>query len=249
MPGSSLAGHYSTNGTTGHYSTSGTTGHYSTSRTTGHYSTSGGESRPVGVGRGLPGAVGVVWQPWGVRWFIALVPGLLLGIGIALTDGAVKDLQAPGAWLVASTVLNSTTLLAALAVFAGWKLRRLVPAAVGAVLALALVVGGYVGYNALIADRYDLHLSMLGDNLGVSLGGVAVAGAALGMVGAFMRQRGLVGFLAAMVLPLVALAEVFWRMGLRPESFTANPWLASAQAAIALGAIASGAGAGYGVRR
>ncbi len=200
----------------------------------------GAGSRVLSVGCGSLG---------GVRWLIALFPGLLLGIGTALTDGAVRDLQAPGAWLVASTVLNATTLLAALAVFAGWTLRRLVSAAIGAVLSLGLVVGGYVGYNALIADRYDLHLAVLGSNLGLGLGGIAVAGAALGIVGALMRQPGLVGFLAAMVLPLVGLAEVFWRMGLRPESFTANPWLASAQAAIALGAIASGVGAGYGVRR
>ena len=41
VPGSFLAGHYSTSGNTGHYSTSGTTGHYSTSGNTGHYSTSG----------------------------------------------------------------------------------------------------------------------------------------------------------------------------------------------------------------
>ena len=184
-----------------------------------------------------------------MRWLIALVPGLLLGIGTALTDGAVRDLEAPGAWLVASTVLNATTLLAALAVFAGWTLRRFVPAAIGAVLSLVLVVGGYVGYNALIADRYDLHLAVLGGNLGLGLGGMAVAGGVLGVIGALMRQSGVVGFLAAMVLPVVALAEVFWRMGLRPESFTTTPWLATAEAAIALGAIAAGVGAGYAVRR
>ena len=33
MPGSFLAGHYSTSGGTGHYSTSGNTGHYSASGT------------------------------------------------------------------------------------------------------------------------------------------------------------------------------------------------------------------------
>ena len=53
----------------------------------------------------------------------------------------------------------------------------------------------------------------------------------------------------SMVVPLIALAEVFWRMGLKPESFTADPWLAGAQAAIVLGAIAAGVGAGYTVRR
>ena len=48
MPGSFLAGHYSTSGTAGHYSTSGTAGHYSTSGTTGHsrHST-GGSPRPL----------------------------------------------------------------------------------------------------------------------------------------------------------------------------------------------------------
>lgn len=185
----------------------------------------------------------------GVRWLIALVPGPLLGIAIALADGAVKDLEAPGSWLVASTVLNATTVLAALAVFAGWTLRRLVPAAIGAVLSLGLVVAAFHGYNMLIADRYDLQLAVLGTNLGLGLGSVALAGAGLGVIGALMRQPGLVGFLSAMVLPLIALAEVFWRMGLKPESFTADPWLAGAQAAIVLGAIAAGVGAGYTVRR
>lgn len=118
-----------------------------------------------------------------------------------------------------SKVVNSGTAWAAISVYAGWYLRRLPEALVGGILAaeaallLHYASGRFIGiYDdfVLVGNAYWFAAAL-------------VVGAPLALVGWLARRGGVIGLVAALVVPLGALVEPFETGQFLPQ-YPGIPW-------------------------
>jgi hypothetical protein len=175
-----------------------------------------------------------VWQ----RTAGAVVLGLLFGATATLLNVPAGDLVLDASpRRVASLVVNSGAAWAGAAVLGGWLggsvLRGLVA---GPVVLVAAVVTYYLLGAAVGSENADGSPESI-----VLYGSVSVVtGTVLGVVGGLIRRRGVLGLVAALVVPMGIFAEQLWRssiVGLPPDP--AHP----AAAVILLGSALGGAAA------
>ncbi|RLV47936.1 hypothetical protein D9V37_17665 [Nocardioides mangrovicus] len=178
-----------------------------------------------------------------MRWVIVLLLGLGLGLLAALGDAAtgVTTPTTLGSVLTIATHLGS--MYAAAAVLAGAFLARRRNGLLAGPLLLIAAVVGYTGYVALFVDHERLGVSSLAGVFSIYLLAAVTIGPFLSMLGQVARDRGLVGTLARLAVPLALVAEVVVRFPLSRSTYQVDPTRAwTLTAIIAVGALATLAG-------
>lgn len=145
----------------------------------------------------------------------AVIAGAIFGALVSLVNAASSPFTSTGASLVGtalalplqalSQVIGIGWAWAALAVIAGWWARALVRSgAAGALALLGAVVTYYMGDSVLL----DQPITDFAGELLLWSAAAVVIGAPLGVVGALTHRRGLVGLMAALVVPVGAAAQL-----------------------------------------
>ena len=169
--------------------------------------------------------------------------GTALGVATAWVDVGAGGLEQDGLWRAASMVLNSGSAWAALAVVGGWLIGRPLAGAVAGTVALVAAVVGYYAFGVLAGDRTDVGFAGVSGAVRMWALLAVVVGPVLGLAGALVRRPGLIGLVAVLVVPVGVVVEMVGVRRLSGETFAVDPALASAQAAMVVGAIVGGCSA------
>lgn len=172
--------------------------------------------------------------------------GLALGVATSAVDVVAGGLDQTPAWRAASMLLNAGCVWAGLAVLGGWLLATPWRGAVAGVGSLISAVAAYYCYGLVFGDRVGIAFSGLSAHVRMWTILAVLAGPLLGLAGALARRSGLVGMIAALVVPVGAAVEMLVLRSLGSVTFRIDPWQAWAQTAVV---IAAAAGAVVAVRR
>lgn len=181
-----------------------------------------------------------------MRWTWTILLGFALGAVTAAVDVVAGGLGQTPAWRAVSMLLNAGCVWAGLAVLGGWILGTPWRGAVAGVGSLASAVAAYYCYGRVSGDRVGIGLSTLSGTVRMWLVLAVLVGPLLGVAGALARRSGLVGMIAALVVPVGATVEMLVLRSLGPETFRVDPWQAWTQAAVV---VAAACGAVVAVRR
>lgn len=176
-----------------------------------------------------------------MRWTWAVLLGIALGAATAAVDVVAGGLDQTPAWRAVSMLLNAGCVWAGLAVLGGWILGTPWRGALAGVGSLASAVGAYYGYGLISGDRAGIGFGGTSGTVRMWLVLAVVAGPLLGSAGALARRSGLVGTIAALVVPVGATVEMLVLRSLGPEAFRVDPWQAWTQVAVVVAAVGGAA--------
>ena len=181
-----------------------------------------------------------------MRWTWTVLLGVTLGVATSAVDVVAGGLDQTPPWRAASMLLNAGWVWAGLAVLGGWLLATPWRGAVAGVVSLISAVAAYYCYGLVLGDRVGLGFSGLSAQVRLWLIMAVLAGPLLGLAGALAHRCGLVGLIAALVVPVGATVEMLVLRSLGSESFMIDPWQAWTQLAVVM---ASTCAAALAVRR
>lgn len=141
-----------------------------------------------------------------MRWMWVIIGGLVLGVAAAASDLYVLQhgTTAARAWAL---VLNAGWTWAALSVWSGWLIRHPAPALVAGMLGALVAVIAYYVFAGTVGDRVHLGVAGLLPRMERWSMVALIFGPFLGLIGALTRRRGVIGLLAALVVPIGAAIE------------------------------------------
>jgi hypothetical protein len=179
----------------------------------------------------------VTSRAYASRWLSAVGLGVALGVVSAWVDVRAGGLEQDGSWRAASMVLNSGSAWAALAVVGGWLIGRPLAGAVAGTVALVAAVVGYYAFGVLAGDRTDVGFAGVSGAVRMWALLAVVVGPVLGLAGALVRRPGLIGLVAALVVPVGVVVEMVGLHRLSGQTFAVDPALAWAQAMMVAAAV------------
>jgi hypothetical protein len=170
------------------------------------------------------------------------VEAVALGVALGTISSLTNALDGPTARF-ASYLVNSGWVWAAVAVAAGWRLRTRGRGAVAGMLALLATTTAYYVLDSVLRQE---SFASYWYEMRVWWGASLVFGSVLGVVGASTWRRGRTGFLARLVVPVGAAAEMVWlprwgnALGPNPslEWFRIGVWAASTLCLVVLVSVA-----------
>jgi hypothetical protein len=174
----------------------------------------------------------VTSRAYASRWLSAVGLGVALGVVSAWVDVRAGGLEQDGSWRAASMVLNSGSAWAALAVVGGWLIGRPLAGAVAGTVAVVAAVVGYYAFGVLAGDRTDVGFAGVSGAVRMWALLAVVVGPVLGLAGALVRRPGLIGLVAALVVPVGVVVR-----RLSGQTFAVDPALAWAQAMMVAAAV------------
>jgi hypothetical protein len=152
---------------------------------------------------------------------------------MAWSDKLAGGYQQDGLTRALSMILNAGSAWAGLAVLSGWIVGRPRAAAAAGVVGLACAVDGYYAFGVVLGDRVQVGPAGLTGVLRLWAVSAIVAGPVLGVAGALIHRSGILGLVAALVVPVGVVVEMVgpghspsiprWP-GRRPSSWRARPW-------------------------
>jgi hypothetical protein len=174
-------------------------------------------------------------------WLVAVGLAALLGVAAAWTDVRAGGLEQTPVDRAVNMILNAGATWAGLAVLAGWLVRRpwWASALAGGVV-LLVAVAGYYGYGLAAGDRTGIGLEGLSGTLRFWLLASVTVGPWLGIVGTLIARPGIVGLIAALVVPVGIFVEQIVVRRLEPDAFTIDAPLAWTGAALVVAAAVLG---------
>ena len=159
-----------------------------------------------------------------LRWPAILIAGLILGTATSLADSSIAFGSHEQPWVrAAAIVLNLATTWAALAFLTGRASGTPVGAAVAGTVVLWVAVLGYYAYGGLFGDRADVGWQTLLRAARVWVALADFTGPVFGLLGWWRRHGRQAASAAATTIPLLALAEVFVRIGWSPAELSSDP--------------------------
>lgn len=145
----------------------------------------------------------------GPRLTVAVVVGLLFGTTATLLNAPTGDsVLDDSPRRVASLVVNSGAAWAGAGVLGGWLLGSALRGLAGGPVALVTAVVAYYLLGAAVGSETP---DGSADQIVLFSLVALVVGPVLGVVGGTIRRRGVLGLIAALVVPLGVCAEQIWR--------------------------------------
>lgn len=158
------------------------------------------------------------------RWRTAALLGVFVGVGASASDAHQGFGAGDRPWVrVLSIALNVAVAWALAAFVAGRRASTGRGAAAAGALSLYLAVVGYYAYGVTMGDRLDVGVSALRGVTGYWLLVATVIGPVCGMLGRASRGTGVPGTLAALAVPVLAVAEVLGRLRISTAGFRIDP--------------------------